>query len=273
MTLSEEQWQHHIEFVERALAGQEPTTTRFADELGLWEEERANAQQGLIDELWDGARDVPRGRNAVIAGGMAGAGKTTVLDGPAGLTRSEYLIVNPDDIKLAMAARGMIPEIDGLSPMEASPIVHDEASELAYTLAAMAYEEQINLLWDITMGDTKKVRLRIEWLRDAEYAAIDAVFVDVPIQTGAERAMKRYREDQEAYAKGEATDLHQLYGGRYVPASVFADSQPLLARYSSRNHEVFCQVRDDFHSTVEYDNSGTEAILRRVTGTRWAQSA
>ena len=41
---------------------------------------------------------------------------------------SQYLMINPDDIKEEMARRGMVPEIEGLSPMEASDLVHEESS-------------------------------------------------------------------------------------------------------------------------------------------------
>ena len=37
-------------------------------------------------------------------------------------------MINPDDIKEELAQRGMVPEIDGLSPMEATDLVHEESS-------------------------------------------------------------------------------------------------------------------------------------------------
>ncbi len=72
---------------------------------------------------------------AIIAGGLSGAGKSTVLDHYAGIDRSQYLTINPDDIKEKMADRGLIPQVDGLSPMEASDLVHEESSYIARRLA------------------------------------------------------------------------------------------------------------------------------------------
>ena len=74
----------------------------------------------------------------------------------AGIDWSQYLMINPDDIKEEMARRGMIPEIDGLSPMEASELVHEESSYLASQLAIRAQADGKNLIWDITMSIDKK---------------------------------------------------------------------------------------------------------------------
>ena len=38
-----------------------------------------------------------------MAGGLGGAGKSTVLEKYAGIDRSKYLTINPDDIKEEMA--------------------------------------------------------------------------------------------------------------------------------------------------------------------------
>lgn len=268
MPLSDAEWEAHVAFVTQALDGQEPTVFTYKDELGIWEENRLVEQQSLLEELWMAGLDhFVRDANAIIAGGMAGAGKTTVLTESAGIDLSQYLNVDPDNIKRAMAARGMIPDVNGLSPMDASPLVHEEASDLAKRLAAMAYEEQVNLLWDITMNTAMSVRIRMEWLQTADYTSIDGIFVDVPLETGASRAMLRYRLDHEKYLDGDG------HGGRFVPPGFIEDSKPLVGGTSTRNYDVFCEVRDEFDSTAEYDNSGTEALLRHVTGTRWRMSA
>ena len=42
---------------------------------------------------------VPCERKAIVAGGLPGAGKTTVLPEFAGIDLSQYLMINPDVIK------------------------------------------------------------------------------------------------------------------------------------------------------------------------------
>ncbi len=83
------------------------------------------------------------------------AGKPTVLDEHAGIDRSQYLTINPDDIKEAMARRGLIPELDGLSPMEASDLVHAESSHVVKRLARRAMDDGKNIIWDITMSSRR----------------------------------------------------------------------------------------------------------------------
>jgi predicted kinase len=60
-------------------------------------------------------------------------------------------MVNPDEIKKEMAKRSMIPEVAGLSPMEASDLVHEESSHIAKQLALRAVPEGKNVIWDITI--------------------------------------------------------------------------------------------------------------------------
>ena len=110
---------------------------------------------------------------AIIAGGLGGAGKTTVLTEHANIDLSQYLMINPDDIKAEMARRGMIPEVKGLSPMEAADLVHEESSYLALRLALRAQRDGKNVIWDITMSTKKGAEGRIDDLRSAGYNEID----------------------------------------------------------------------------------------------------
>lgn len=118
----------------------------------IWSSERTVLHQVLLDEIYSGAADVPCDHEAIIAGGLSGAGKTTVLANHPEIDRSKYLTINPDSLKEEMARHGMIPEVEGLSPMEASELVHEESSYLARQLAIRAQADGKNLIWDITMS-------------------------------------------------------------------------------------------------------------------------
>lgn len=124
MTLTDEEWEAHLEDVSRALEDQLPTTILYRDYFGIWNEDRLVQQQELIADLLDTARrNIAKNGSAIVAGGMAGSGKTTVLQQAIGPSGAGYLTIDPDEIKKAMAVRRMIPEVAGLSPMEASPLV------------------------------------------------------------------------------------------------------------------------------------------------------
>jgi hypothetical protein len=251
--LNDAEYQQHTERVENVIganmkAGK--TTDVMFTENGdgkSWTPERKKLHDEIIDALWAKANNVPRDGKAIIAGGLGGAGKSTVLGKFAGIDGSLYLTLNPDDVKELMAKRGMIPDVDGLSPMEASPLVHEESSHITNQLARRAYAENVNVIWDITMSSRGSVEKRIKNMRDAGYGDISGVFVDIPVETSVDRALARHRRGMENHRKGKG------HGGRYVPPSIIrknADSE-----YSSANRRVFEGLRGQFDHWEAWDNS------------------
>jgi predicted ABC-type ATPase len=180
----------------------------------IWSSDRTLLHQSLLDKIYSRAADVPCDHEAIIAGGLSGAGKTTVLANHPEIDRSKYLAINPDNLKEEMARCGMIPEVEGLSPMEASELVHEESSYLARQLAIRAQADGKNLIWDITMSDQTKTEQRITDLREAGYTKVDALFVQIPIETSLRRTESRYWEDQDKWFSGEG------FGGRLIPPEV-----------------------------------------------------
>jgi predicted kinase len=213
----------------------------------VWSEERGQLHDSLLDELYARSNSVPCENKAIIAGGLPGAGKTTVLGGHAGIDRSQYLTINPDDIKVELADRGLIPEIEGLSPLETSDLVHEEASYLAKRLADRARFDGKNIVWDITMSSYSSAERRINDLRSDGYTAIAGLFVDIPIDVSASRADSRHREDEEAYRAG--TGL----GGRFIPADVIASQ--FDETWGSKNRKTFEELKRRFDDWTIYDNS------------------
>ena len=127
-SLTDREWAEHITEVRDSLSkayeqGLNTDSVYTIDGAGeVWLEEREHLHDAILEELYARAANVPCDFKALVAGGLGGAGKTTVLTQQAGIDLSCYLMINPDDIKQEMALRGMIPEIDGLSPMEASEL-------------------------------------------------------------------------------------------------------------------------------------------------------
>jgi hypothetical protein len=111
----------------------------------IWSKDRLVQRGRITEDMYHASDDVPGDGRAVVAGGIAGAGKTTVLESFGGIDRSQYLTVNPDEVKEKMAERRMIPDVDGLSPMERSGLVHEESSQAASDLATRAYAAVANL--------------------------------------------------------------------------------------------------------------------------------
>jgi len=78
---------------------------------GIWSRDRRDTHDAIVGDLCEEVSNVPCEHEAIMAGGLGGAGKSTVLEKHAGIDRSQYLTINPDGIKEEMAKRGLIPEL------------------------------------------------------------------------------------------------------------------------------------------------------------------
>jgi len=219
----------------------------------IWSAERQVAHGAIIDRIYTQAQSIPSDHKAIIAGGLCGAGKTTVLFGHAGLDRSQYLTISPDNIKEELARDGLIPEVDGLSPMEASDLVHRESSYIARQLASRATTDGKNLIWDIQMSSRESVKERIDNLQSAGYERVAAIFVDIPVELSLERADARHREGEEKYRSGIGL------GGRYVPPeAITSQADP---EWGSKNRRAFEELKPSFRQWSRYENSADHPEL------------
>jgi predicted ABC-type ATPase len=212
-----------------------------------WSAERNRLQSELVSEMYEQAQEVPCDQRAIIAGGLGGAGKTTVLTEHANIELSNYLVINPDDIKEEMARRGMIPQINSLSPMEASDLAHEESSYIAKRLAMRAMADGRNLIWDITMSSEDSTKERINNLHSSGYDHIEGLFVDIPIETSVTRIDARHREGNDRYRAGQGL------GGRFVPEEVVRNQED--PEWGSQNRRTFERVKSNLDTWSIYDNS------------------
>ena len=250
--LSDAEWAEHVADVKDLLSEADAaglgTDVQYTTDPDReqWTPARDRTQGELVASLYENADQVPCERMAIIAGGLGGAGKSTVLSKHAGIDLAQYLTVNPDDVKEEMGKRGMIPQVAGLSPMEASDLAHEESSAIAKQLARKALLDGRNVIWDITMSSPESTARRISDLRAAGYS-ITGIFVDIPVETSVRRAELRHRLGHEDYRAGIGL------GGRYVPPEVIrAGADP---DWGSKNRKTFEAVRDQFDQWSRYDNS------------------
>ena len=213
----------------------------------IWSKARRVLHDQIVSDRYGAASGVPCERRAVVAGGLPGGGKTTVLREYAGIDLAQYLVINPDEIKEDMAARGLIPAVDGLTPMESADLVHEESSHVAKRLARRAQADGKNVIWDFTLAKADSAERRVESLRAAGYAQVDAVFVDISIEVSIRRADSRHRDGHDAYRAGIG------HGGRFVGAEMIR----ALANetWGSRNRANFEEIKHCFDAWSIYDNS------------------
>lgn len=211
--------------------------------------DRAKLHKQIIDDLMVKYADVPNEGKAIISGGLGGAGKTTVLSGFSDIDASQYATLNADDIKDIMAERDMIPRAEGVSPLESASLVHEESRQIAIMLADRMYAERKNIIWDTTMSGTGYIQDIVTELRSKGYNEVQAVFVDIPVETSVRRALARHRAGLEAWRNGQG------YGGRFVPPHIIRQSESSNYPGSSHNRTVFERTKKHFDNWQMWDNS------------------
>jgi len=213
----------------------------------VWSYDRRLVHDALVQSLYATASRVPCDGHAIVAGGLPGAGKTTVLGQHTRIDLASFLTINPDQIKAEMAQRGLMPEVSGLTPMEASRLAHEEASHLAKRLAHRAHAEGKNVIWDVTMSNVHTCAARIGALQAAGYTRVEGIFVDIPIALSVTRADTRHRQGHDEYRAGIGL------GGRFLAQEmILAQADPA---WGSVNRASFEHVKERFSAWARYDNS------------------
>lgn len=251
--LTDKEYAAHVHEIEtrvaKAIKEGKVTAELYRDEYGTYTPERAKLQDEVIEALWSKYENVPSEGKAIMAGGLGGAGKTTVLTKHANVDLSQYVMINPDDVKEEMAKRGMVPEVEGLSPLELAPLIHIESSDLSVRMAERAIREGRNIIFDMTMAWQPQVEKRLGWLEEGGYQDIQAIFVDIPVETSVARILSRHRKGLERHRNGQGD------GGRYVPPAITREQAH--PSETSLNKVNFENVKNRFDSWKLYDNNGS----------------
>jgi hypothetical protein len=246
--------QHVVEqtLTDAFAAGQNTAVTQSVGGDGqIYTPERAAIHKEIIDAVMARSAAVPNGGRAIFGGGLPGAGKTTALGKLPGMNMDDYLPIAPDDFKAELAKRGLVPHVGDLSPMEASPLVSDEAHHLAQMALDRSMAMRKNIIVDLTMLPADDMAGHIARLRSAGYGHVHGVYVDVPLQVSIDRALARYRAGLESWLAGKGL------GGRHVPPAdivkIWGTSDPEI----SVNEMTFALALPLFDSWDKFDNSVT----------------
>lgn len=222
---------------------------------GIWSKERAELHEKILSEFEEKYKNVPSEGKVVFSAGLPGAGKTTVLTQSMGLSQDDYVTVSSDDFKEALAEEGAVPEIDGLTPMESSTLVHLESSQLADEFLHRMGSQNKNIIYDFTCKNEETGKRRAKALENLGYdtSKMQYVFVDVKLETSLERTKSRYKY---GLNKGGV-------GGRYLPEDVLYKSKAQNPdKFHSRNAEAISALSKDkelnLPEPIVFDNSGNK---------------
>ena len=218
------------------------------DDSGRWNDEFYEWMLDTVENIYDekGYAKRPKENKALVTGGLGGAGKTTTLkkmEDLGAISQKDWITVNPDDMKEEMIARGIFPEIEGVSTAEMAHIMHGVSSELAHLLGERAMSEGHNVIFDVTMGGGPMKQPNGTWGSRASSIVndinvfpgydenIDALFMDISADQSVTNAQNRHRRGLEDLRAGRSSE-----GGRYVAESIIrsndykpgpgADGQP-----------------------------------------------
>lgn len=225
-----------------------------AEEVG-WSDDRMKEHERILNAVHtDEASSVPNEREAVILGGLPGAGKTTALNNYAdtvGIDSSRFASVNPDDFKEVLVGHGMVPKYEGVAPMEAAWAMHEESSYLSKQYFDRLAKEGKNIALDVTMGGLGSFRGDKGYLAKLKAAGykIKMVYVDTRPETSLKRANARHRNG-----------IDKPYGGRMVP-----DTEILHATskrgFNSKNRDNFEDIKGEGDEWYTFDNDGDSPKL------------
>lgn len=211
-------------------------TIKMSDGSRNYTANRRRIHDIIINDLMDKYDHVPCEGKAIFAGGLGGAGKGFILREKIGVTGDNYATVNPDDVKEIMARRGLVPKIKGLTPMEATPLVHEEASDITAKLQRRLVAKKKNIVVDKTMASLKSPMKTAQQLKDGGYSRIQAMFVDVPVETSKSGAKGRWERGVNKYTESGGKGV----GGRFLPDRI-TDAQKTEddSQFKSKNAKHF----------------------------------
>ncbi len=213
--------------------------------------ERTEQHRKIIQDILDQHKDVPKNKQAIMSGGLGGAGKGTVLKGHPDISEDDYLTIDPDQMKEEILRRGMGPDVPGLLPMEQASFIHEESSDLANMLQSIALSQGMNIILDTTMAakkgteDESSADGKIQKFADAGYQ-IRGIFVDVPVDVSVNSALDRHVGGVNRFNSGDDKGGGDL-GGRYVPPDYIRSASPSEAQkaagLNSKNRAVFERLK------------------------------
>jgi hypothetical protein len=174
----------------------------------IWECGRNRDQGLLVASMYQEAEGAPCERQAVVAGGLPGADKPGILHA-AGVDQRRYFTISVDRVLLRMAARGLIPVMARLTPMDMADLAHAEAQFLAKRAGLRALADGRNLIWDISMASAPATHALLDTLRLAGYR-VEAFFAQLPVEESVRRADAAHRRGHDEYLSGRG------FGGRYI---------------------------------------------------------
>ncbi|WP_217245555.1 zeta toxin family protein [Streptomyces sp. AC602_WCS936] len=225
----------------------------------LWAADREHLHSAVLEDFRHRVAGLPRdGHAALLTAGAPGAGKGGALRGLAewqarddGLGRAltgvhgvdvrNYVVLDPDEFKVALFEHGGAPHLPAharelpngrrLAPSETASLTHRESAYLQGIFERWARTEGYNLLYDATLRDQRWNEKLLGDLQRDGYGKRVLLSVEVPLEQCLAQNAGRWQHGRAEFDAGR-----DWYGGRMAPEGMIRD---LYARSTSgRGHSV-----------------------------------
>jgi Zeta toxin len=231
--------------VTRALSsGKSTAQTHSLDGKGqVWEPHRAAQHRDIVNEAMEEGTSVPAHAEGAVVGGLRTKARDQAVKKSLG---GNYIHADPEAVKAKMAERGMVPEVAGLSPMEASPLVHEEATHVSSLIASAAMARKKNLAVHLPMSSPEATTAHISHLHSHGYSA-HGLFVHTPVDKAVNEAQSAHRRGHEQWRQEKGV------GAKHLPPSRLGAAE--TTEGSSVNKDSFEFAKPQFDSWEHWDAS------------------
>lgn len=121
------------------------------------------------------------------------------------MSNPRYLTVSVDTVLLAMAEHGLIPVVEGLSPLEAADLAHAEAQFIGKRLVLRALADGRNVIFEISQASPPSVQSWRAAPRRFGYDGVTWVFTKIDAEGSVRHSAAAYRRGLERTAPAAAT--------------------------------------------------------------------
>lgn len=167
-------------------SGQATDEAKTLDGQGqIWNPERASAHREIVGDALQRAVPVPSERRAILLGGL-GSGKPAALAKVGAYDAQRHAVVSTDDIKAELGKRGLVPEVEGLTPAQSGVLVHHEASHIANLMIGELAARGKNMVIDGSMARGRP-QDRVADLHRQGYD-VRGIHVHTPVDKAVDRA-------------------------------------------------------------------------------------
>jgi Zeta toxin len=230
-------WDRTDNAITQALNSGYNTDTIYGEEF----KPRAKVHRDILDEYIELALEHPVDKKSVIIGGLPSAGKSRYLATHC----KDYAVVSPDFFKEVLIERELVPDVDGVTPLETGSLCHMESALLAKKFFYELIQIGVNVALDFTMNFPESVKSRVTSMKQVGYYT-EAIFLDINKNESAKRTKDRHLCGVLEFLGGEGL------GGRYVPLGYIKNCT---------SKECFDGTRKYFHKAYLYDATGAKPML------------